>query len=221
LGIIKEIQNAAGALIAICDYSGDPRYYVDALKIPTDDLKELDQINARRKQEILTSRYLIQHLMGKNIWSSFKKDGHGKPYIDGSDLFISLSHSYNRSAAIVSEKQVGIDLQKHVKKIERIKQKFLNPIELQCVNNAFKEDLLHIYWGAKECMFKAYGKKEVDFKKHLFVDYIDTPGERGYFSSKMQKHEFNTRYTMYFEKLDDFFLVYGIPNDDKQLQTTS
>lgn len=217
LGIIKEIQNRDNTRIAVCTYNEQEEFYLDALEVPAKDLGELNLLNKRRKQEILTSRYLLQHLMCKNIWSSFKKDDYGKPYIAGTDLFISLSHSYDRSAAIISERRVGIDLQKYVEKIERIKEKFLNPTELQSVHDDQKKTRLHLYWGAKECMYKSYGKKEVNFKEHLFVDYIDALGDSGSFSSKMLKHDFNTSYTMYYEKQDDYFLVYGIPDGDTKL----
>jgi len=213
LAIIKEINKDAGTRVAVCSFTEEEEFYIDALEIPQKDQAALQEMNDRRKQEILTSRFLVQHLMGRNIWTAFKKDVHGKPYIADTSLYISLSHSNERSAAILSEKQVGIDLQKHVEKIERIQNKFLNPLELLGIQNAEKDARLHLYWGAKECMFKAYGKKEVDFRKHLFVDYIDAPKESGFFSSKMQKHDFNTSYTMYYEKQDDYYLVYGIPDD--------
>ncbi len=217
LGIIKEIQNRDNTRIAVCSYDEQEEFYIDALEVPREDLSELNNLNKRRKQEILTSRYLLQHLLGKSIWAKFKKDSYGKPYIEGSELYISLSHSYDRSAAIISERRVGIDLQKYVEKIERIKEKFLNPIELQSINDRQKKARLHLYWGAKECMYKSYGKKEVNFKAHLFVDYIDSLSDKGSFLAKMEKDDFNTHYTMYYEKHDEYFLVYGIPDGDTEL----
>ncbi len=211
LGIIKEIKNEADTQIAVCAFDEDDAFYIDALEIPRKDIEDLANLNARRRQEILTSRYLLQHLTGENIWSLFQKDEYGKPYLAGTDLFISLSHSHNRSAAILSKKRVGIDLQKSVEKIHRIKNKFLNPVELLSLKSGEEISKLHLYWGAKESMYKAYGKKGVDFKEHLFVDYIDSIGAKGTFSSKMLKHDFKASYTMHYEKLDDFFLVYGIP----------
>jgi len=217
VGIIKEIENEQGATLAICEYSENDRYYIDALQIPSKDVAVLETMNSRRRQEILTSRFLLQHLTGKSIWSSFLKDAYGKPYLKDSNSYISLSHSHKRSAAILSDKRVGIDLQKHVLKINRIKNKYLNPNELQSINKIDEVFVLHLYWGAKESMYKSYGKKEVNFKEHLFVDYIEKVQDSGKFSSKMIKDDFKASYTMYYEKLDDFYLVYGIPDDEPVL----
>ena len=50
--------------------------------------------------------------------------------------------------------------------------KFLRPDEFECVEKKAHSEqliLMHLFWTAKEAMYKAYGQKEVDFKAQLFI----------------------------------------------------
>ena len=71
----------------------------------------------------------IRHLLAEASYTDFDLyyDQQGKPHLrDGKH--ISITHSYNFSAIIVSDRPVGIDIEKQRDKILRIAQKF-TPIE--------------------------------------------------------------------------------------------
>ena len=84
-----------------------------------------------------------------------------------------------------------------------IKHKFLNPSDLKTVITL--EDLC-IYWGAKEALYKYYGKKEVLFIEHLFIENFDKNSST--FKGIINMPEFKKEINMNFEILEDHTLVY-------------
>jgi phosphopantetheinyl transferase len=97
-------------------------------------------------------------------------DEHGKPYLVNSDTHISLSHSYDYAAVIVSKtKKVGIDIELIKHKIKLIRHKFLSDIELAQKQIGDNTDGLYVCWCAKEAIYKWHGKKGLEFKQHMHI----------------------------------------------------
>jgi len=91
-----------------------------------------------------------------------------------------------------SEHQVGVDFERLRPQIEKIKSKFCRPEELEYAHLIKKQsdgsqpesaqpnfsqteeqltspEKLLMIWSAKEAMYKAYGKKEIDFREQMKV----------------------------------------------------
>ncbi len=172
------------------------------------DQKELDALKGARRLEWLASRYVLSLLLDPSKKLKLQKDSFGKPQLRPKLFEISISHSNALVAAIVSKQAVGIDIQRRVSKIGRIASKFINSTEEVFVSNRFHLSNLHLIWGAKECLFKAYGRKEVDFKKHLTVEpflYRKDMKFVGLFRKKSSALTFNFEH----KRLNQFYLVYG------------
>ncbi|NJN77515.1 MAG: 4'-phosphopantetheinyl transferase superfamily protein, partial [Saprospiraceae bacterium] len=112
-------------------------------------------MNDRRKTEWLAARYLLQELLGKNVFCY--SDEFGKPILKNSDKHLSISHSRGLVTVIVSDFSIGIDIQVIVSKIQRIAYKFMREEENESLDVKKHLEHLHIYWGAKEALYKAYG----------------------------------------------------------------
>ena len=98
------------------------------------------------------------------------KDQVGKPFLKNCKAFISFSHSGNYAAAIFNNQEsVGIDIQEIKDKILGIADKFISAREWDYITLENQIKMLHVIWGAKEAMFKKYGKGEVLFKEHIYV----------------------------------------------------
>lgn len=125
-------------------------------------IKRLEWLGGR-----LATKYLLDTY--NESFKGIVKDKYGKPYLTDSTFHISFAHSYPFAAAIIhKDKPVGIDLEFPVNKLMTTKHKFLNEQEL-----AFAREDLHkicIYWCAKECLFKIFGKRNVSLKKNLFIE---------------------------------------------------
>ena len=100
---------------------------------------------------------------------NLKKDEYGKPYLEDSDYSVSFSHTKNFVAVILSKNNfIGIDIETKMNQAFRIKSKFLSAKELIEVKN--NERKATILWSAKEAIYKAYGKKELIFKKDMQLE---------------------------------------------------
>lgn len=104
-------------------------------------------------------------------------DDCGKPHLtDGK--YISITHSFNFSGIIVSDQNVGIDIEKQRDKIQIIAHKFTN------YENAFLNDKdyvrkLTVIWGAKEAIFKMFPPCGLSFKDHIKVIPFDLTENNG------------------------------------------
>ncbi len=156
--------------IGIWKLEEEDSFFHDQLSLSTEEQKYYETLKGRRPLEYLCSRFLLHKMSGRDVRAVCIKDDAGKPFLKNSKYSISFSHSHEMVAVIASPKIVGIDIQKIVPKIERIANKFLNVHELDCIPPSNRLHELHYFWGAKECLYKAYGRKKVEFKSELLVE---------------------------------------------------
>jgi len=69
---------------------------------------------------------------------------------------------------------------------------------------------MHLYWGAKECLYKSYGKRKLDFKTNILIDPFELQSDRGTFTGVVKKDDFLARYQLHFQRYDEYVLVYSI-----------
>ena len=137
----------------------------DELFIYPEEKEEISQLKKRKRDEWIASRYLLHYLSGRKQRGAVIKDKYGKPFLLNSSYHISLSHSRDLTAVIASPILCGVDIQYIVPKIESISPKFATAAEQKQIDPMQSILYYHFIWGAKECLFKAYGKGNVDFKK--------------------------------------------------------
>ena len=96
-------------------------------------------------------------------------DDFGKPHLaDGKH--ISITHSFNFSAVIVSDTKVGIDIEKQRDKISVIAKKFID-YEYDYLNANATDYInkLSVIWCVKESLYKLYSTPGLSFKAHCLV----------------------------------------------------
>lgn len=175
-------------------------------------LNSLPQIKSgsRIKQWIAT-RLLINHFFND---AGIVYDEFGKPSLSN-HWNISISHSGDYVAIIINkEDNCGIDIEKIAPKVERIKHKFLNDDDLKIITS---HEHLTLYWGAKEALYKYYGKKEVLFIENLFIEGF-TKNSTNFYGiinfnhppNLPQGRSFYSKIKMEWEKIDDYMLVYTL-----------
>lgn len=117
----------------------------------------------------------VRHLLALEGYSDqdLYYDLEGKPHLkDGK--FISITHSFEFSAIILSSRRVGIDLEKQRDKILLIAPKFTPIEEYRTLANA--EALIRkltIVWGAKEAVYKLFAQPKVSFLQHINITDFD------------------------------------------------
>ncbi len=204
----KEIANQTH--IALWNIVEDEHFFTEKMTLTESETKRLGQIKGGRRLEWLAGRWLIHEMSGATERLVCEADKYGKPHLTNSPLEMSLSHSNEVAAAILAPQSVGIDVQKLVAKIERIAHKYMREPESASLDK-HRIEHLHIYWGAKEALYKAYGRRELDFRKHILIEPFDYQ-ENGMTTGRVAKGDFEANYRIYFEKMGEYILVYAVEN---------
>ena len=136
-------------------------------------------------------------------------DVFGKPHLKDKN-YISITHSFSFTAIIISENNpVGIDIEKQRDKIVKIAHKF-TPIEEYntIANHEALVSKLTIVWGAKESLYKIYGKKKLRFLHHIYIEdfsFIDTK------TTGVIKYEGHvSTHNIHFLEFEGFSCVYAL-----------
>jgi phosphopantetheinyl transferase len=162
----------------------------------------------KRRLHWLSTRVLLRHLLGDPAYIDCRIDDHGKPYLSNFPHRISLSHSYNYAAVMVSEdKDVGIDIEQISNKIERIAGKFMKDEELAFIASANRTQHLYICWCAKEAIYKLRGKTGVSFKEHIHLKRFAVADE-GSFDASFETHQLCRMFKVHYEKFEDYMIGY-------------
>ena len=125
--------------------------------------------NEARRLQWYASRHLVTEMLGSS--PTVIKNAAGKPLLKNSSHHISLSHTIQFAAAMVSEHlAVGIDLEMMNPKVERIAHKFLREDEISSIEPDEKIGKLILYWSAKEALYKLHGKEGIEFTTQLLIE---------------------------------------------------
>jgi phosphopantetheinyl transferase len=152
----------------------------------------------------LSVRHLLKELNYTDDDLFYTSDG--KPHLkDGKR--ISITHSFDFSAIIVSDNEVGIDIEKNREKIINIAPKFIGDENLFLKKDNLVEQLT-VIWGAKESLYKIHPNGGLLFKKHLPIEAfnIEEKQTKGW----IKKDEFYEVYRIYFELIKGYTLVYAL-----------
>ncbi len=176
---------------------------------------ELDVIaslsNGKRALHWLSTRLLLRTMLNTNDYIDCLMDDHGKPYLVNSDTHISLSHSYDYAAVIISkDKKVGVDIELIKHKIKSIKHKFLSDLELAQKQIGDNTNGLYVSWCAKEAIYKWNGRKGLEFKQHIHIKSFKLKDE-GVLQALVELPEGTKALDVnYFKTKDGYMLAYVV-----------
>jgi 4'-phosphopantetheinyl transferase len=169
----------------------------------------LTLVNESRKKQWLGCRAIIQNLLG-NAGNEIVYDSNGKPSLRNDSHFLSLSHSGDYSVVILSKKRpVGIDIEKIRDRVERVKDRFLSPEELDQLGPVSPVEKLVVYWGAKEALYKIYGNPGLLCMLDITVkpfDYLCSGN--GSTAASINTTARTGEYSIFYRTIDDYIIVY-------------
>lgn len=210
MSLITKSKITPEGVYAIWQVTESVDYFLKKLTLHDKEMLEIATLKSRKKTEWLSSRYLLHLLSGRTHRGACLKDEYGKPFLEGSDYQISISHSDDYVAVIGSPLNVGIDIQSITPKIEKIAAKFIRNDEFEFIPNAGAMWYFHTIWGAKEAMYKAYGKKGVKFKENMKVLPFIFKSEGFYFEGYLDAQNYNAKFQLYCKIIENLILVYGV-----------
>ncbi|WP_299127869.1 4'-phosphopantetheinyl transferase family protein [uncultured Winogradskyella sp.] len=137
-------------------------------------------------------------------------DQNGKPHLkDG--RHISITHSFIFSGVIISDKEVGIDIEKQRAKISIIAKKFVD-YEFKYLKKQENDYVrkLTIIWCVKESLYKLFATPGMLFKDHfLVIPFTIQEGSTvAWIDYKAKKYRYNTA----FLEFEGFTCAYVVPN---------
>jgi len=181
-------------------------YFREDLPLRPDEETDLARYKGIRRLEWLAGRWMLHKLTGSAERLYLGKDAFAKPFfLDRPELHCSLSHSHGIVGAMLANRVCGCDLQVLVEKMPRLAGKFLHVEEevfLHQFHTPEQFDLMHVFWTAKESLYKAYGLKELDFRGHLRLEPFEWSGHAAETSGWIRKEAFFQLYRLYFEKAE-------------------
>ena len=168
------------------------------------------RLNAMKSQLHQRGFLSIRHLLKEVGYTDADLiyDEFGKPHLKNGK-FISITHSFTFTAIIVSDKfHVGVDIEKQRDKILKIAHKFTPFEEYKTIANVDALiSKLTIVWGAKESLYKIYGKKKLLFLHHIYIEDFKFADEKT--TGEIRYNGENTAYNISFLEFEGFTCVFA------------
>jgi phosphopantetheinyl transferase len=156
----------------------------------------------------LAVRMLLQH----NDYNDFDLfyDAFGKPHIKPQgcsikDVQISISHSNDFSAIVISEQKVGLDLEQLKEKTLKIAPRFMDVSHLKGLSDDEKIKKATVVWGIKESIFKIKNEKGISFPKHIFEDHFNLEDKTA--TATLQFNDKEEKFKIQFGSVEDYIFV--------------
>jgi len=164
--------------------------------------------NGKRHLHWLGTRVLLRKMLNTEEYIDCRVDDHGKPYLFTLPYHISLSHSFDYAAVMISRKSpVGIDVEQIKQKVERIAHKFMRPTELGFIDPQNKIEHLYVCWCVKEAVYKCYGQKEVSFADDISLQPFKFDN-KGVIEARLQKGDVSLNYSVGYLQFEDYMVGY-------------
>jgi len=183
------------------------------LILNAEEIRFFSKLNkGKRNIHWLGGRVLLRKLLNTERFIKVRGDVHGKPHLENFDYEISISHSSQYAAVMISKKKVGIDIEEIKPVIVKVSSKFLSEKELSEVE-LIPENIkkFYVYWCAKESVFKLNGKRQLLFREHIYIhpfEYV----EKGFIKAEVKQNKMHLLLDVYYEEFDHYMLTYVIDN---------
>lgn len=153
----------------------------------------------------LAVRKLLQHINLSD--KDLTYDEFGKPCLLNG-LNISISHAFDFSVIMISEKLCGVDIEKLKEKMINIGPRFCNENHLNKFNPNIEECIMKytIAWGIKESIFKIINLPGISFPNHISVLPFELDSKTAHASLHFDKISEN--YRAIFKKIENYILVW-------------
>lgn len=114
----------------------------------------------RRRREYLTWRAVLRQQLGGDLKIAYNEVG--APILPDREEYISVSHARDRVVVMLSDKRVGVDIERLDRRFGRILSKYLTPRE-QALSS---DNRFHAAaWCAKEAIYKWAGIEGLSFEE--------------------------------------------------------
>lgn len=208
--IYKTINSEGGTRIYVWKIEESLTELKKCLKLTHSSIDRINGMKSELHQKgFLSVRNLLLHAGYDD--ENLRYNEYGKPLLND-DKHISITHSFEFAAILISDREAGVDIEKNREKIVNIQHRFVNTE----VDSLSDEDLvkqLTVIWGAKESMYKTYPYGGLSFHDHIGINPFLF--EDGRSSGRVIFGDWKKEYEIKFEFFKEgFTLVYAIEKDN-------
>ena len=179
------------------------------IRLKNSSIARLESMKSESHQKgFLAVRMLLQH----NEYDDFDLyyDAFGKPHIKPQGCFvkdveISISHSNDFSAIVISQEKVGLDLEQIKDKTLRIAPRFMDVSHLDNLSKEEKIKKATVIWGIKESIFKIKNEQGISFPNHIFEDDFSLEEKKSKAILKFNNRE--EVFNIIFDTIEDYIYV--------------
>lgn len=167
--LIKKQETGTSGLLGVWEIS-EPRQELEHLLLSFDKEQISSVAHPEKWREKAAARIVLRELLCEAgiAENCILYDVHGKPYVEGHNIHLSISHTAGFAAAIIdTDHPVGIDIETPKTKLVTVCQRILSEAELADVNDDPEKALF--YWCCKEVLYKIHGAGNLDFQRQLFI----------------------------------------------------
>lgn len=162
--------------------------------------------NDRRRKEWLTVRILLSEMAGAGVGIAYLPSG--KPYLLGSDLFISITHTIGYVGIRLGRRPVALDMEYRSERVLKLIPRFVSEAEMRLIAPDNRVTTALIIWSAKETLYKLFDRADLLFDEHLSVDGLVVEGETGSFVGRVRTDTLRAEVGLRYRLIDDLILVY-------------
>ncbi len=202
--LYKKIQHNEHTQILVWEITESKSDLLKGLSLNKHSQRRIDGMKSELHQRgFLSVRHLLRQVGYTDKDLFYTEDG--KPHLKNGK-HISITHSFTFSAIIISDYEVGIDVEKNREKIIKIAPKFVaDEYDFMAEENVV--EFLTVVWGAKESLFKIHPDGGLLFKHHLPIEPFKLSDKKT--KGWIKKDNFYEVYQIYFESFKGFTLVYA------------
>ncbi len=205
--LYKTIHPDNESQIYIWKITEDKETLLSNLNLNPNSINRLEKMKSNAHQLSFISIRKLLITAGYNDYD-LHYDATGKPFLKNGKN-ISISHSNNFSAIIISERIVGIDIELKRNKIINIAEKF-NKLDFSYLNKENESDYiskLTTLWGAKEAIFKICNIPALSYKNDIFINPFEMEHKKTI--AQLKKEQLLKNFDIYFEEVENYQLVYA------------
>lgn len=178
-------------------------WFCENVKLKETSFLRLESMKSEsHRKGFLAVRMLLQEV-GYSDYDLFYDD-FGKPHLqDGKH--ISISHSNDFSAVVISNEILGLDIEQLKEKTLKIAPRFMQIHHLEGLSFEEKLKKSTVVWGIKEAIFKIKNEKGISFPEHIFEKPFDLKDKKAVGILQFNgKEEF---FNAHFEQIENYIFV--------------
>ena len=202
----KKLDNKAE--IAVWQVTETEDELRNLVSVPTDELEEISLYrNESHRKQKLAVRALLNEVFEDKMYLNHHDNG--KPYLENSVTNISITHTENYVAIIISDDdELGIDIESLDRDFSAVEQKALSEDEIDDLEKEKRNEQLAIYWCAKEAIFKRMSQNRVVFAEQIEVEKFNLRKEGELEATFIHKDEHEEDFELEYMIFDRHVLVW-------------